>query len=124
MSKSLLALAIGIVLAVLIGCGDDPTAPPPAETPINSLKLHQYGPDSLRVTFDTTIGYQRAELRVQRPGGTFIEVDEISGSAPRVFRIKWVDWFHPDQGGYVMVRIYYGLNEESQYAWSKRFIPK
>jgi hypothetical protein len=128
--------AAGIVLAVLCfgGCDHDVATPTP-NTPINELTLTKYGvdadslygPDSLKVSFGTTVGYSRATLSVRPQGQSYHEIDEIAGMSPKEFRFRWTDWFcsTPDvcDAGYVSVKIYYGSNETTEYAWFVRFEP-
>lgn len=115
---------IGVLLAV-IGCSDS-TTPSTADTPINGMWLSQYATDSLRVTFDVTVAYQRASLLVNPYDANYpIElVEEISNTEPREFKIRWADWFDDVAGAYISVRIHYEANGATQYTWSKRFVPK
>lgn len=118
-------LVLACILFVGFGCSDDTTTPT-AETPIDNVKLEQYASDSLKVTFSATVSYQRATLWFKEygTGSIFEEVDEVSGSAPRVFRVRWADWCAADFGAYVSVRLHYGGSGSTEYTWSKRFIPK
>jgi hypothetical protein len=120
---------IGVVLtcllAVSFGCSDDGTTPT-AETPIDNVKFEQYASDSLKVTFSATVSYQRATLwfKEYSTGSFFEEVDEITGSAPREFRVRWADWCAADVGAYISVRLHYGSGGNTEYTWSKRFVPE